>query len=175
MALDPAAYDWIVFLHIFGVFVFLIAHGVSSGVGFRLAKERNRECRQSGLRADAAVLVASVRALKHHGGGKKKELAVENLKALEAGFANLDAHIKILQTLGLTPVVAVNRFATDTDKEVDGIVDHCQDLGVRAASHTCHKDGGAGGEELARLVLDATKGSTRAVRFAYKDDDSFED
>src|SRR5207245_10451177 len=95
-------------------------------------------CRQSGRRADAAVLVASVRALKHHGGVKKKELTVENLKALEAGFANLDAHIKILQTLGLTPVVAVNRFATDTDKEVDGIVDHCQDLGIRSGSHPCH-------------------------------------
>src|SRR2546426_207982 len=85
------------------------------------------------------------------------------------------AHIAHGRSIGLTPVVAVNRFATDTDKEVDGIVDHCQDLGVRAASHTCHKDGGAGGEELARLVLDATKASTRAVRFVYKDDDSFEE
>src|SRR5207245_10076733 len=109
------------------------------------------------------------RAVEPHGGVKKKELAVENLKALEAGFANLDAHIKILQTLGLTPGVAVNRFATDTDKEVDGIVDHCQDLGVRAASHTCHKDGGAGGEEVAGLVLDATKASSREVGVVYAD------
>jgi formate--tetrahydrofolate ligase len=148
-----------------------------AGFGADLGGEKfvDLVCRQSGLRADAAVLVASVRALKHHGGVKKKDLPVENLKALQAGFANLDAHIKILQTLGLTPVVAVNRFATDTDKEVDGIVDHCQDLGVRAASHTCHRDGGAGGEVLARLVLDATKASTRAVRFVYKDDDAFEE
>src|SRR3989475_170222 len=94
-----------------------------AGFGADLGGEKfvDLVCRQSGLRADAAVLVASVRALKHHGGVKKRELAVENLKALEAGFANLDAHIKILQTLGLTPVVAVNRFATDTDKEVDGL------------------------------------------------------
>src|SRR5438128_3071316 len=101
-----------------------------AGFGADLGGEKfvDLVCRQSGLRADAAVLVASVRALKHHGGVKKKDLPVENLKALEAGFANLDAHVKILQTLGLTPVVAVNRFATDTDKEVDGIVDHCQDL-----------------------------------------------
>ena len=148
-----------------------------AGFGADLGGEKfvDLVCRQSGLRADAAILVASVRALKHHGGVKKKDLPVENLKALQAGFANLDAHIKILHTLGLTPVVAVNRFATDTDKEVDGIVDHCQDLGVRAASHTCHKDGGAGGEELARLVLDATKASTRAVRFVYEDDDRFEE
>src|SRR3989441_391902 len=145
------------------------------GAGFGGGKFGGPLWRQSGLRADAAILVASVRALKHHGGVKKKDLPVENLKALQAGFGNLDAHIKILQTLGLTPVVAVNRFANDTDKEVDGIVDHCQDLGVRAASHTCHKDGGAGGEELARLLLDATKASTRAVRFVYKDDDSFEE
>src|SRR5207249_1586597 len=78
-------------------------------------------CRQSGLRPDAAVLVVSVRALKHHGGVKKKDLALEDLKALRAGFANLDAHLKILQTLGMTPVVAVNRFATDTDREVDAL------------------------------------------------------
>src|SRR5437879_11315341 len=107
-----------------------------AGFGADLGGEKfvDLVCRQSGLRADAAVLVASVRALKHHGGVKKEDLAVEELKALRSGFANLDAHIKILQTLGLTPVVAVNRFATDTDKGVDGSVDHCQDLGVRAAS-----------------------------------------
>src|SRR5207247_6148815 len=132
-------------------------------------------CRQSGLRPDAAVLVVSVRALKHHGGAKKKELAVEDLKALRAGFANLDAHLKILQTLGMTPVVAVNRFATDTDREVDAIVDHCQDVGIRAAPHTCHRDGGAGGEALARLVLEATRASARGVRFAYKDEDSLKE
>jgi formate--tetrahydrofolate ligase len=148
-----------------------------AGFGADLGGEKfvDLVCRASGLRADAAVLVASVRALKHHGGVKKKDLPLENLKALQVGFANLDAHIRILQTLGLTPVVAVNRFATDTDKEIDGIVDHCQDLGVRAAPHTCHKDGGAGGEELARLVLDATKASPRAVRFVYKDEDAFEE
>src|SRR5207247_2708482 len=82
---------------------------------------------------------------------------------------------KILQTLGMTPVVAVNRFATDTDHEVDAIVDHCQDVGIRAAPHTCHRDGGAGGEALARLVLEATNASTHAVRFVYKDEDAFKE
>src|SRR3989475_821322 len=117
----------------------------------------------------------SVRALKHHGGVKKKDLAREDLKALTLGFANLDAHLKILQTLGMTPVIAVNRFVSDTDREVDAIVDHGRDFGVRAAPHTCHEDGGAGGEELARLVLEATRASARGVRFAYKDEDSLKE
>src|SRR2546422_78383 len=117
-----------------------------AGFGSDLGGEKfvDLVCRQSGLRPDAAVLVVSVRALKHHGGVKKKDLALEDLKALRTGFANLDAHLKILQTLGMTPVVAVNRFAADSDREVDAIVDHGQDLGIRAAPHTCHRDGGAG-------------------------------
>src|SRR5436189_174236 len=147
------------------------------GFGADLGAEKfvDLVCRQSGLRPDAAVLVVSVRALKHHGGAKRKELTVENPKALAAGMVNLDAHVRILKTLGLAPVVAVNRFASDMDREIDAIVDHCKDLGVRAAAHTCHEDGGAGGEALARLVLDATAGAAKAVRFVYKDEDPFEE
>src|SRR5438552_812539 len=148
-----------------------------AGFGADLGAEKfvDLVCRESGLRPDAAVLVVSIRALKHHGGAKRKDLAVENPKVLQAGMVNLDAHVRILQTLGMTPVVAVNRFMADTDREVDAVVDHCKDLGVRAAAHTFHEDGGAGGEELARLVVDATKASTHAVRFAYKDADAFEE
>jgi len=147
------------------------------GFGADLGAEKfvDLVCRQSGLRPDAAVLVVSVRALKHHGGVKRKELTLENPNALAAGMVNLEAHVRILKTLGLTPVVAVNRFVSDTDREVDAIVDRCKDLGVRAAAHTCHEDGGAGGEALARLVLDATSGSAKAVRFVYKDVDPFEE
>src|SRR6266480_4502279 len=147
------------------------------GFGADLGAEKfvDLVCRQSGLRPDAAVLVVSVRALKHHGGAKRKELALANPKALAAGLVNLDAHVRILKTLGLTPVVAVNRFVSDTDREVDAIVDHCKDLGVRAAAHTCHEDGGAGGEALARLVLDVTTGAAKAVQFVYKDEDPFEE
>jgi formate--tetrahydrofolate ligase len=148
-----------------------------AGFGADLGAEKfvDLVCRQSGLRPDAAVLVVSVRALKHHGGVRKKELGSEDVKALTTGFANLDAHLRILQILGLTAVVAVNRFATDTDREVDAIIDHCEDAGVRASPHTGHEDGGSGGEALARLVLDATKGSTRSVRFVYRDEDAFEE
>src|SRR3989442_3548624 len=141
------------------------------GFGADLGAEKfvDLVCRQSGLRPDAAVLVVSVRALKHHGGAKRKELALENPKALAAGMVNLDAHVRILKTLGLTPVVAANRFVSDTDREVDAIVDRCKDLGVRAAAHTCHEDGGAGGEALARLVLDATAGGAQGGRVVYKE------
>src|SRR5947208_2921353 len=106
------------------------------GFGADLGAEKfvDLVCRQSGLRPDAAVLVVSVRALKHHGGAKRKELTAENPKALAAGMVNLDAHVRILKTLGLAPVVAVNRFASDMDREIDAIVDHCKDLGVRAAA-----------------------------------------
>src|SRR5438093_10787071 len=118
-----------------------------AGFGSDLGGEKfvDLVCRQSGLRPDAAVLVVSIRALKHHGGAKRKDLAVENPKVLQAGMVNLDAHVRILQTLGMTPVVAVNRFMADTDREVDAVVDHCKELGVRAAAHTFHEDGGAGG------------------------------
>src|SRR2546428_4419846 len=153
-----------------------IAHGHSSVLGDRLAlglgdvvvteagfgsdlggeKFVDLVCRQSGLRPDAAGLVVSVRALQHHGGVEEKDPAPEDLKALTLGFANLDSHLKILQTLGMTPVIPVNRFAAATDREVDAIVDRGRDLGVRAAPHTSHKDGGAGGEDLARLGLETT-------------------
>src|SRR5207249_3531227 len=104
---------------------------------------------------------------------------LEGTPALVHGgpFANIaHGHSRVLDDwLGLQRDVAVNRFATDTDREVDAIVHHAQDLGIRAAPHTCHRDGGAGGEELARLVLEATNLSTHGVRFVYKDEDPFEE
>ncbi len=135
----------------------------------------NLVCRQSGYAPDAAVLVTTVRAMKHHGGVKEKAIKEENLKALEAGLPNLDAHLQILKTLGLTPVVAVNRFAADTQREIDTLVEHCQGLGVRAAPHTGYMDGGQGGVELAKLVLDAANRSSTHMRFIYKDSDPFEE
>ncbi len=148
-----------------------------AGFGADLGAEKfvDLVCRESGLCPDAAVLVASVRALKHHGGAKTRDLGAENLRALEAGFPNLDAHLRILDTLGLRAVVAVNRFATDADREVDAVVEHCQDSGVRAAPHTLHADGGKGGEELARLVVDAAKAGPCAIRPVYRDEDPFEE
>jgi formate--tetrahydrofolate ligase len=148
-----------------------------SGFGADLGGEKFVDivCRQAGLTPAASVLVASIRALKHHGGARKKDLPTEDVKALERGFPNLDAHVGILRKLGVPPVVAVNRFASDTAREIDAVVDHCQDAGVRAAPHTCHADGGKGGLDLAKLVLDAAKGSPARPKFIYEDDDPFEE
>src|SRR5207302_257863 len=101
-----------------------------AGFGADLGAEKfvDLVCRASGLRPDAAVLVVSIRALKHHGGAKRKDLAAENPKALQAGMVNLDAHVRILQTLGMTPVVAVNRFIADTDREVDAALEDLERL-----------------------------------------------
>ena len=134
----------------------------------------NLVCRQSGYAPNAAVLVTTVRAMKHHGGVKEKAIKQENVKALEAGFPNLDAHVRILKALGITPVVALNRFATDTQREVDAVVEHAQDLGVRAAPHTGYADGGKGGAELAKLVLEAANHEA-SLRFVYKTEDPFEE
>ncbi len=147
-----------------------------AGFGADLGGEKfvDLVCRQSGLSASAAVVVANARALKHHGGAKKKDLETENLQLLEKGLPNLDAHVGIVRKLGLTPVVAVNRFPADTNREVDAIVEHCHDLGVRAAPHTAYADGGAGAQELGRLVSEAAK-STSAMRFIYSEKDPFEE
>ena len=132
-------------------------------------------CRQAGYAPNAAVLVTTVRAMKHHGGVREKAIKEENLKALEAGLPNLDAHVRILKTIGITPVVAVNRFVTDTQREVDAVVEHAQELGVRAAPHTGYADGGKGGAELAKLVIEAANRSPASLRFVYKADDPFEE
>ena len=132
-------------------------------------------CRQSGYAPDAAVLVTTVRAMKHHGGIKEKAIKEENLKALEAGLPNLDAHIRILKTLGIPPIVAVNRFATDTQREIDALVEHCQDQRVRSAPHTGYMDGGQGGLELGKLAIEAANHSARALKYIYKAEDPFEE
>ena len=132
-------------------------------------------CRQSGYAPDASVLVTTVRAMKHHGGVKEKSIKEENPKAVEAGLPNLDAHIRILNTLGIPPVVALNRFATDSPREVDTILDHCEGQGVPAAVHTGYADGGKGGGALAKLVLEAANRPSRSMQYVYKADDLFEE
>jgi len=148
-----------------------------AGFGADLGAEKFVDivCRQSGLCPDAAVLVASVRALKHHGGAKRRELGQKNAEALMAGFANLDAHLEILRTLGLRAVVAVNRFATDADGEIDAVLDHAEDQGVHAAAHRLHADGGASGEELTRLVLKTASSGPCAIKPVYRDEDPVEE
>ncbi len=112
------------------------------------------KCRVSGLRPDAVVIVATVRALKMHGGMEKSDLANENLQALKKGLPNLMRHIaNIKEVYKLPAVVAVNRFPTDTDAEIQSVIDECKKAGVNVALSTVWAEGGKGGETLAEEVL----------------------
>ena len=127
-----------------------------AGFGADLGAEKflDIKCRYAGMRPDAVVIVATVRALKMHGGVDKKNLAPENLEALSKGLPNLLRHMdNIKNVFKLPSVVAINRFPTDTDAEIALVMDECRKLGVNAVLSTVWADGGAGGEELAREVV----------------------
>ena len=127
-----------------------------AGFGADLGAEKflDIKCRYAGMRPDAVVIVATVRALKMHGGVDKKNLAPENLEALSKGLPNLLRHVdNIKNVFKLPSVVAINRFPTDTDAEIALVMDECRKLGVNAVLSTVWADGGAGGEELAREVV----------------------
>ena len=126
-----------------------------AGFGADLGAEKffNIKCPAGGLRPRMAVLVATVRALKLHGGANKRDLASEDLDALRAGMPNLEAHAENLRKFGVPVVIAVNRFPTDTDAEVDAVMAAAEGLGAPAAVSTVFSDGGAGGENLARQVV----------------------
>ena len=131
-----------------------------AGFGADLGAEKflDIKCRLAGLKPDAVVLVATVRALKHHGGCPKAELGQENLAALEAGLPNLLRHVENLtKVYGLPCVVAINCFPTDTEAELRLVEDKCRALGVNVALSEVWAKGGAGGEELAREVLRLTE------------------
>ncbi len=128
------------------------------GFGADLGAEKfvNITARVGGLRPDVAVLVATVRALKLHGGKRKNELKIPDPAAVQRGFANLEKHLENLDRYGLPAVVAVNRFPPDTQEEIDCLVELCRDVGAEVAVSETWARGGAGGEELARKVIRAT-------------------
>jgi formate--tetrahydrofolate ligase len=113
------------------------------------------KCRLGGLTPNTVVVVATIRALKYHGGLKLAELLKEDLKALEKGMENLDKHIENMTFFGLKPVVGINKFSSDTDKEVKMIEDHCKALGVTVALNDSWALGGDGAIDLARKVVEA--------------------
>ena len=128
-----------------------------------------------GIKPDAVVLVATVRALKMHGGLPKTDLATENLQALEAGIPNLLRHLSNIKNVYKLPaVVAVNRFPTDTDKEIDFIIEKCRSLGVNVVLSTVWANGGAGGTDLAREVVRLCEEEKGDFTFAYDLSDSIE-
>jgi formate--tetrahydrofolate ligase len=151
-----------------------------SGFGADMGYEKlvNITCRQGGLQVSAAVVVCTVRALKMHGGVGKivagkplpPELTVENFAALERGLPVLEAAIRIVKLTGVPVVVAVNRFATDTDAEVQFVAERARELGAeRGVVSDLHARGGAGGSELAEAVVEAAQ-KPSAMRLLYPDD-----
>lgn len=169
-----------------------IAHGCSSVIATRMAmqyadvtvteagfgadlgaeKFLDIKCRDAHLWPDAVVLVTTVRSLKHHGGAGKDLLSVPNMGALRNGLCNLDKHLhNLTENWGVPVVVAVNRFPTDTQEELQLIVDHAADLGYRAEITTCFQDGGAGAEALAHAVT-AASGNTTQPRHPYEEGDT---
>ena len=109
------------------------------------------------LKTNAVVIVATIRALKYHGGVKISELAKENLDALRLGFENLDKHVENMHYYGFRPVVAINRFNTGTDAEIELVQKYCEDHNVRVSVNTAWAEGGKGAVELAKAVLEAAE------------------
>jgi formate--tetrahydrofolate ligase len=143
-----------------------------AGFGADLGAEKflDIKCRQAGLTPDAVVVVATVRALKYHGGVDLKELTPPNLSAVESGFDNLRKHVENLQLFGLPVVVAVNSFPTDTDEEINLIAQKCAELGVKATRADHWARGGAGAETLAQLVAEATAEGKKEFKLLYPDE-----
>ena len=149
-----------------------------AGFGADLGAEKflDIKCRMAGLTPDAVVVVATVRALKMHGGLAKAELGSEDLNALEKGIPNLLRHVSNIRNVyGLPCVVAVNRFPTDTDAEIDFIIKKCRELGVNTVLSTVWAEGGKGGEALAREVVRLCEEEKGDFKFSYELDGSIED
>jgi formate--tetrahydrofolate ligase len=143
-----------------------------AGFGADLGAEKffDIKCRQSGLAPSAAVIVATVRALKMHGGVDKKELAHENVAAVNAGMANLLRHIENVRKFGVPVTVAINHFTADTQAETDAIMEACRQVGVHA--HLCRHwaDGGKGAQSLAKDVMALANSGTADFKPLYSDD-----
>ncbi|MDO9426957.1 MAG: formate--tetrahydrofolate ligase [Methylobacterium sp.] len=142
-----------------------------AGFGADLGAEKfiDIKCRQAGLKPSAVVIVATVRALKMHGGVSKKELGSENLEALEKGFANLARHVANVRSFGLPVVIGVNHFYADTDAEHAKLKELCRDrLQVEAITCKHWADGGAGAEDLAQAVVKLAEGEQKPLAFAYE-------
>jgi formate--tetrahydrofolate ligase len=126
-----------------------------AGFGADLGAEKffDIKCRYGDLKPEAAVIVATVRALKMHGGVKKDSLSAPDVAALKRGLVNLEAHVKNVMKFGVPPVVALNRFVSDTPEEIDAVLSACRSWGARAALSDVWAKGGAGGEAVAQEVL----------------------
>ncbi len=143
-----------------------------AGFGADLGGEKflDIKCRKTGLAPDCVVLVATIRALKMHGGVKKDDLKVENLKALESGMANLQRHIENVKKFGLMPVVSINRFSADTDAEIALVKEACKKLGVEAVMADHWAEGGKGAADVARAVVKVIESGQSKLKLLYPDE-----
>jgi formate--tetrahydrofolate ligase len=143
-----------------------------AGFGADLGGEKfiDIKCRKAGIAPDCVVLVATIRALKMHGGVKKEDLKTENLKALEAGMANLQRHVENVQKFGIVPIVSINRFSADTEAEIKLVQDKCKALGVEALMADHWAMGGAGAADVARAVVKIAESGRSKLKFLYPDD-----
>ena len=141
-----------------------------AGFGADLGAEKffNIKCRKSGLKPDCVVVVATIRALKMHGGLAKDKLKKENVKALKKGLVNLERHISNVQKFGLPVTVAVNHFITDTEQEVKALIDYCKTLNVKATLCTHWSNGGEGTKELAAYVVELCEKKKNKFKFLYE-------
>ncbi len=141
-----------------------------AGFGADLGAEKflDIKCQSAGLSPKAVVLVATVRALKYHGGGDLKTLTTPDAEAVKNGLENLDKHIENIRQFGLTPVVAINKFTTDTEDEVNAILLHCRYKNVKAVVANVWADGGAGAEDLAKAVVEVVEQTTKKFTPMYQ-------
>jgi len=142
-----------------------------AGFGADLGAEKflDIKCRKSGLKPDCVVIVATIRALKMHGGVQKNDLKKESVKSLKEGLVNLERHINNVKKFGLQVVVAVNHFITDTDKEVNALIDFCNNLGIKSSLCTHWSNGSKGTKDLANNVVDICEKNKSTFKFLYKD------
>src|SRR5690606_36980662 len=143
-----------------------------AGLGADLGGDKflDTKCRQAGLKPDALVLVATIRALKPHGGHDEKDLKTPNPAAVEKGVANLEKHIENVHRFGLPAVVAVNTFTSDTEEEFEIVRKACDHLGVRVVKAEHWARGGAGAVDLAHAVVEVANGVQKEFKFLYPDD-----
>ena len=148
-----------------------------AGFGADLGAEKfyDIKCRKAGLQPKLTVIVATAQGLKMHGGVELEKIKEPNMEGLREGVKNLDKHIENLQSFGQTVVVAFNRYANDTDEEINFVRQHCEEMGVGFAVNNAFAEGGAGAVELANLVVDTIENNpSEPLKFAYDDEDSVE-
>jgi formate--tetrahydrofolate ligase len=143
-----------------------------AGFGADLGGEKfiDIKCRKTGLAPDCVVLVATIRALKMHGGVKKEDLKTENLKALGTGISNLARHVENVQKFGLVPVISINRFSADTPAEIDLVKNACAKLGVEALMADHWAMGGEGAADVARAVVKVAESGRSRLKLLYPDE-----